>query len=69
MYIYVYIMDYRTKYLKYKNKYLELKREISGGLRVDDKGREIWESTLALPEKINDINVQKIYRYIKVDNS
>ena len=54
-------MDYRTKYLKYKNKYLELKREISGGLRVDDKGRKKWESTLALPEKINDINVKQIY--------
>ena len=32
-YIYIYIMDYKSKYLKYKKKYLELKNIQSGGER------------------------------------
>lgn len=55
-------MDYRTKYLKYKNKYLELKKEIYGGLRVDDKGRQSTQSTVALPKTISYRMVVKIDR-------
>jgi len=55
-------MDYQQKYLKYKNKYLELKKQIYGGLRVDDNGRKLTESTVALPETISDRIVFKIDR-------
>ena len=55
-------MDYRTKYLKYKNKYLELKKQIYGGLRVDDNGRASTQSTVALPKTITDTMVDKIDR-------
>lgn len=55
-------MDYQQKYLKYKNKYLELKKEIYGGLRVDDTGRGETQSTLALPKTITDGKVFRIDR-------
>jgi hypothetical protein len=54
-------MDYHTKYLKYKNKYLQLKKEIHGGLRVDNMGLEPWHSTLKLPLTItNKIVVEHV---------
>lgn len=46
-------MDYYQKYLKYKAKYLELKKQLEGGDKCDDKECDMTKNWCK-PEKMDD---------------